>query len=830
MANNEKVNEKAQLTSLKKSKEFNEVFEKIIKGQKDINDKDKEYILLCAILLFRFYNNDNRYKSYFKLAYYIILKYSLLFNDFKPLYDISMQIGFYPICKVIIDQELITLDSITEVISQSVIKTKYVNQREKYIETLEQNNSIKILIENESNYLAYIAPTSFGKSSLIKDFITQNEFSKIAIIVPTKSLLIQTYNDIKKENLSYKLILHDEMFDKNEKFIGILTQERASRLLQKGTFFDVIFIDEAHNILKFNSDNSRGLILSRLIKLNEAKNKNQKVVYLSPLISNTQNLKLEKDQKIYSSEIKHNLKAEDIFLWEKNIVEIFDKFTGKYLKIQDQVGYFQYIKLNSQAKNFIYNFKPINIEKLAKNLYNELDETSLDVEIEKIIKTLEEEVHKIFYVNKYIRKGIVYIHGKMPNLIKEYLEYSFKQNNKLKYIIANKVILEGINLPIDTLFITSTRYLDGKELTNLIGRVNRLNYVFKENDLKKLNPKIHFLNHNDYQGSASARNKIELLRNHDFKDVIENPLLYEYDIDLLTFSKNDYETKEEVKERRRIKDQNIIKSTDFLINGTQNFSQEENIYKYFVENNIDEFYNDFEAVVPIISEKIEFSKVDRNWNNYNLIEKIYELFILKLDDKIKDYEIERLKNLSAQRYYIYFIEKVQKQSLKQNISMTLHYFKEKAKSFDPYLFIGKSYGEEIRYSNIYNSNKFKDTVYVNLRGKSDEILVNLSIVKLKIEEDFVSFKLNKLIVFLYDFDLISKKDYYNYVYGTDNEELIKLAKLGLSLNIVNKLLEDKQFGNLTVDENGNLVSNNIFNEYIKHQPELFKFEVNKYLQ
>lgn len=830
MANNEKINEKAQLTSLKKSEEFNIVFEKIIRGEKDINDKDKEYILLCAILLFRFYNSDNRYKSYFKLAYYIILKYSLLFNDFRPLYDISMQIGFYPICKVIIDQELITLDSISEVISQSVVKTKYVNRREKYVETLEQNNSIKKLIENESNYLAYIAPTSFGKSSLIKDFITQNDFLKIAIIVPTKSLLIQTYNDIKKENLSYKLILHDEMFDENEKFIGILTQERASRLLQKGTFFDVIFIDEAHNILKFNSDNSRGLILSRLIKLNQAKNKNQKVVYLSPLISNTQNLKLEKDQKIYSSEIKHNLKAEDIFLWERNIVEIFDRFTGKYLKVKEQIDYFQYIKSNSQAKNFVYNFKPINIEKLAKNLYDELNETSLDVEIEKIIKTLEEEVHKIFYVNKYIRKGIVYIHGKMPNLIKEYLEYSFKQNDKLKYIIANKVILEGINLPIDTLFITSTRYLDGKELTNLIGRVNRLNYVFKENDLKKLNPKIHFLNHNDYQGTASVRNKIELLRNHNFKDIIENPLLYEYDIDLLTFSKNDNETKEEVKERRRIKDQNVIENTDFLINGTVNFSQEENIYKYFIENNIDEFYNDFENVVSIIIEKIEVFKADSNWNNYNLIEKIYELFILKLDDKIKDYEIERLKNSSAQRYYIYFIEKVQKQSLKQNISMTLHYFKEKANSLDPYLFIGKSYGEEIRYSNIYNSNKFKDTVYVNLRGKSDEILVNLSIVKLKIEEDFVSFKLNKLIVFLYDFDLISKKDYYNYVYGTDNEELIKLAKLGLGLNIVNKLLEDKQFGNLTVDENGNLVSNSIFDEYIKHQPELFKFEVNKYLQ
>lgn len=821
--------EKHQLTSLNDSVEFVKVFEKIILNDKNLVDTEKEYILLCAMLFFTVYNNDNRYRSYFKLAYYIILKYSLIFKDFRPLYDISMQIGFYPICKVIVDENLIELESISEIISQSIVKSKYVNEREKYIETLEQKSSIEKLNLNDSKYIGYVAPTSFGKSSFIKDFILKNNFSKIGIIVPTKSLLIQTYNDIKKEKLSYKLILHDEMFDKHEKFIGILTQERATRLLQKGTFFDVLFIDEAHNILKFNSNNSRGLILSRLIKQNESKNPNHKVIYLSPLIDNIQNLKLEKDQKVFSSEIKHNLKCEDIFLWENNTSEIFDRFTGKYFKLKSEISYFEYIKSNSQSKNFIYNFKPIYIEKLAENLYQEIQEIVMDLEIEKIIITLEKEVHKSFYVNKYIKKGIVYIHGKIPNLIKEYLEYKFKENNKLKYIIANKVILEGINLPIDTLFITSTTYLEGKELTNLIGRVNRLNYVFKENNLEKLNPKIHFLNKVDYQDNASVRNKIKLLRNHSFKDIVENPLLYEYNIDSFSFSKNDNETKEEVKERRRLRDQKIINDTSFLTINSSKFTVNQKIERYFIENNIDDFYYDLQYVIPIIKNKIDNFQDDDDWKESDLVTKIYYLFIHDLENKIKDYEIERLKNPSAQKYYNFYIEIIQKQSLHQNIMMTFDYFKKKAKTSDPLLFIGKSYGEIIKYSDIYNDNKYKDTVYVNLNGKSDDKLINLSIVKLKIEEDFVSFKLNKLIVFLYDFNLISLSEYNNYVYGTDNEELIKLARLGLSLNIVNKLLEDQQFENLKLDENGNLISNNIFDEYIKHQPELFKFEVNKYL-
>lgn len=151
--------EKLQLTSLKDSDEFIKVFEKIILNDKKIIDRDKEYILLCAMLFLTAYNNDNRYRSYFKIAYYIILKYSLIFKDYRPLYDISMQIGFYPICKVIVDENLIELESISEIISQTIVKSKYVNEREKYIETLEQKSSIEKLTLTDSNYIGYVAPT-----------------------------------------------------------------------------------------------------------------------------------------------------------------------------------------------------------------------------------------------------------------------------------------------------------------------------------------------------------------------------------------------------------------------------------------------------------------------------------------------------------------------------------------------------------------------------------------------------------------------------------------------------------------------------------------------
>lgn len=823
------MSEKAQLTALKNSTEFNTTFSKLLINDDSLSSLEKEYILLCSLLFLKVYNNDRRFRNYFKIGYYIILKYSLLFNDYRPLFEISMQIGFYPICKTIINKGLITIESLSELISYKIINNKFENPRERYLETLEQNIASHDLLISETSNLLYIAPTSFGKSSLIKDFILNGTYSKIGIIVPTKSLLVQTYKDIKELNLEFKLITHDEMYNGEEKFIGILTQERATRLLRKNIAFDILFIDEAHNIFRYNKQNSRGILLARLIEANQAINNQHKVIYLSPLIDDPNNIKLENTRELTSAVVKHNLKSEDIFLLENENVSIYNRFTNEYRSLNKRINFIEYILLNAEMKNFIYNFRPKNIEELAKELYENIAQSIEDSSINLIVSTLANEVHENFYVNKYLGKGIVYIHGKIPNQIKEYLEFKFKTIRNLKYIIANKVILEGINLPIETIFVTSTSYLDGKDLVNLIGRVNRLNYVFQEENLQKLNPKIHFLSVLRYQGAYSMINKIELLRNHSFKDKLENPLLSSYDIDKLDFSKTEHLTKEEVKERRRENDNIIKENTKFLIDNRENQTLLIRIKKYFIENSFEEFYTDIDNVITQILINSKFSK-NEEWNNLNLVQKIVEIFINNNLDNIKDYEIERLKNPAAQNYYNFYLTTTLKQSLKQNIISTFQYLRSKSRTLDPYMFIGKSYGEVIRYSDIYNSQIYKDTVYVNLAdNKSDEVLINLSIIKLKIEEDFVSYKLNKLIVFLYDFDLISEDEYLIHIYGTTNRELIKLVRLGLVPSVVHKIIEDGQSQNLKLTAFGNLEANSEFLQYLNLQNDLFKFEIQKYL-
>ncbi|RXJ96098.1 DNA helicase [Malaciobacter molluscorum] len=829
-----KRSEKQQLTKLKDSNEFTNIYYKLIREDSNISREEQEFILLSAILFFNFYDNDKRFKSFFKLAYYIILKYSKVFNDFKPLYDISIQIGFFPICNLLVNDKKIELENISSIISFNIMQSKFVNEREHYIETLEQYNSAKKLLDSNSNTLAYIAPTSFGKSSLISTFLLQKRFLKIGIIVPTKSLLIQTFKNIKKLRLDYKIILHDEMYNNQDKFIGVLTQERATRLINKGGYFDILFIDEAHKIFEYRKDNSRGLILSRLIKLNKMKNNNQKVIYLSPLIEDINNLKLSDVEIIDSYEVKYNLKCEDIFLFKNNQVNQYDRFTGKYLQppIEKRINEFKYIKRYSKNKNFLFHYSPFKIELIANELINQdiFQDIEIDDDIQKIIYTLKNEVHEDFYINSTILKGIIYIHAKMPNIIKEYLEYQFNKIDKFKYIIANSVILEGINLPIDNLFIMSTDYQNGKDLINLIGRVNRLNYVFEEKKLNKLISDIHFVIIERYKERSNMENKIKLLREHSFTDIIFNPLMNNYDINDLKLQKTKKETKEEVIQKRQKLDEEIIEKTKYILE-KNNLSLEDKIKKYFIENNIDEFYSNFNEVVNKIVKKIRRFKTHPRFKNTDLLMKIYSIFVWKIEQYISDFEIERLKNKKARNYYLNYLEKTQTLPLKNNIQSTFEYFKEKAESNDSLLFIGKTFGEIKRESPNYESNEYLQKVYVDLfKYRNDnKKLINLSIAKLKIEEDFVSFKLNKLINFLYDFELISESEYNINTYGTDDEKLINFSKMGLNVNIISKLIKDKQYANLKLDENGNFIPINDFLSYLESQPELFKFEVKKYL-
>lgn len=207
----------------------------------------------------------------------------------------------------------------------------------------------------------------------------------------------------------------------------------------------------------------------RAIKLCKDRNAECQVIFLSPFINDVRNLKMGSVNEIDEQRITFNIKEPNIFVRCKDgAVEIYDRFYGTFYDIGKSEDGFEYIKNNQKKKNFIFINTPPKIEAFAEELYKNTDEIMLDHELTELKKILSEYVHPDFNIIRYLSHGILYLHAKMPDQIKEYLEYQFKTNQKIRYLVANVVIMEGINLPIDCLFICNVWNMTSSALKNLI--------------------------------------------------------------------------------------------------------------------------------------------------------------------------------------------------------------------------------------------------------------------------------------------------------------------------------------------------------------------------
>lgn len=792
---------------------YNSAIEKLTIAPNQLDQNEKTFLLTVALILLRKYERDQRLTSFVELAYFIILKYSLVFKDYDPLYDFSVNIGYYPIAQAITDLKQIQFNNISSSLIPNLIDDGF--EKDSIIETYAQKHTRNEILKSNSKDICYIAPTSFGKSGIILEHITANweTAKRVAVIVPTKSLLMQTYRAIRSKGFDTKIMIHDEMYNNEDRFIAILTQERALRLLDKqNIFFDCLYIDEAHLLLERDS---RSILLSRLIKLNRQRNKDSVIIYLSPLVTNTSNLIMDESQIIFEQRIKLNIKEPEYFEYCKNgEVLKYNRFIDKFMPIGRSGNMFDYIRQNATEKSFCYLYAPRKIEQFAEQLSN-VGSTIIESEqLREVVRNLKEYVHDEFYAIEYLQKGIIYLHGKMPDNVKEYLEYKYSQIPDLQFIIANKVILEGINLPISSLFILNGTNLYGKDLTNLIGRVNRLDQVFTQPPrLDLLMPKVHFVNSDEYnRKNGNFENKIRLLRSSVFEDKVKNPILDNFNWD--NAAKNN-DNDEKCKE--------IIKNEELFFSDSNDPIQE--LKRKMIALGMNNIYTITDELCQTILGKIDRIKNHPKRHERHFLERLHYLFIWHCEESIVDDEFARLKNDKAIAYYKMFFNN-RKKSLKEKIAREVAYFKRRISEGDSLMYIGESYGEQpytLTGRNSYHN------VYVDLSRKTNRQLVNIAIVKQKVEEDFVSFKLRMFFQLMLDYFILSEDEYYEIIYGTTDRKKIHLVKTGLTINLINRLENDDQLKNIIIDKNGNLVTNHKFDTYLKDADDFYRFELNRIL-
>ena len=781
---------------------FSDVIKKLY-TKKILDEKEIEYILGCVILLLNKYNqSDNR--ELFELAYNIVLRYSINSGDYNPLYYVSCNYGFYPTVRFINSKDLLNKITINDALIDFKLE-KYKN--ESYIETFEQYKTRREIVNSEKGNISFIAPTSSGKSSIIVQHLKRHlDLKKALIIVPTKSLITQTYMDLRKSIHDRKIINHDSMYKNEDIFVGVVTQERAARMLENSNVsIDVIYVDEAHNIF---CNDPRNILLSRVIKLCKKRNQNLQTIYLSPFVIDSQNLLPNNENNIDEQRICFNIKEPDIYEFRKDgAVVSYDRFSNNFYDIGNCADWYEYVRTHAQKKNFFFVNSPKKIENLAKELYQNTDQITDISKITELQNVIRQSVHPDFRIIKYLEHGIIYLHAQMPDQIKEYLEYQFKTNDSIKYMIANSVILEGINLPIDTLFIFDLWNMNNSKLLNLFGRVNRLNNVFdiENGNLDMLLPKIHFINSEFYR--FEMKNKIFKLYSEQNDEVL-NPTLRNCSLKGLSNQKREKEEK---------------KNAEIL--------EQENLYFTEPKDDVDKLRRDL-----IVSGMNQLVAVDRSnvriiMNRLATIDSSRPLINIVSDVFTREVEVidpafSRLKNDAAVKYYTYFIKASKTENLAALLNSQFKFYKTRERERNYYMYVGKTYGES---TGPYIGDDQRGKVYIDLREKSQEELINLLIVKTKVEQDFIGFQYNRAVDFLHDNHYIDDEKYNIEVYGTTNEMKIRLLSLGIPINLLNMLSDNEQIQNVYVNSYGNLMGNRQLERFYTEQDDYTKYEMTKYI-
>ena len=439
---------------------------------------------------------------------------------------------------------------------------------------------------------------------------------------------------------------------------------------------------------------------------------------------------------------------------------------------------------------------------------------------------MKDIVHPKFKLIEFLSKGILYLHGRLPNNIRNYLLKCFRDDASIKHLIANSVILAGMNMPIDSLFFISG-FSATNELINLVGRVNRLNEIFSNNgELNKILVPVHFVELDSYPQNRNGQLKktVESLRSN-IKDSVKNPLLENSEV-----NKSNLENSEKI----LALESNIVNDFDnpsFISRLTRSGAQQLLNYTELGLIKLEKIINETEII----------HNADNVYKEILLKVKevFFDNFVNEGDDRAIDYRyfhpnnnVKRLRFEPTINYYSVFIPSSYS-PLKDRVNNLVSYWKDILSSSSDHdknvmQYVGSQFGEKAYQSDDYNDSRAK--VYIDLNDyKTREYdMYNIAIIKLQTDDEFVDFEIGLLVNSLREFNIISDDLYNLFMFGTNDIKELQISQLGLSKNLYNTLKKDNQIQNIEFDDFYNPRANHHLREYILSKQGIEKFELEQY--
>lgn len=343
---------------------------------------------------------------------------------------------------------------------------------------------IEILNQIKNNDALIIsAPTSFGKTFCIFEYIARNFPKNIVLIVPTLALVDEYVKRVIKKYQGmfskYKIHIHiDEErtydFDQNNIFIithDRVVQESAYGMIEK---IDLLVIDEVYK-LETDPQNDRVLVLN--MAYYHLAQKSKKYVLLAPFIKAVEDIEeLEKRPAFYNTTYSPVVN-------EVRTVNIL-RHDDRYSECQQLLA-----KIRSDEKTLIYFptvtgiYKYVNEFVVKEPMIDELDET-----VKYFMEWAKEEIHEDWSVIKAMERGYLIHNGQIPIGTRLFQLDFYESSEIYNRLLCTSTLLEGVNTTAKNMIITKPSRMSNKnnnnadftafDFYNLVGRTGRLNKHF----------------------------------------------------------------------------------------------------------------------------------------------------------------------------------------------------------------------------------------------------------------------------------------------------------------------------------------------------------------
>lgn len=532
---------------------------------------DKEFIDILRFIdiLSNSVESESRNKAY-SLISLLHQRYKRDTNYLRIAYAVFIKLGLFVACELLTYEAELPFDREFE--ENLKRKTHITPDGNKLFTDSQYELFTKLYV---SNSFSFSGPTSMGKSFLIQKFIEKQIIDKkvntLVIIVPSRALIMQfsqelnaEFGDLLKRN-NFRIFTNSNItkiikVEDAVKYVFVLTPERLHSYLSQNDnpIIDILFVDEAH---KLASNDSRSITEYSAIDIALEKNPKMKLFFSSPNIANPEvflELFNRFDDNSFSTIEAPVAQNFYVLNTDKSSIEYIETETkteilNNSLECPKDILTSIYKIGKKEQSNIIYCTSPdkaLDSAREFSNLISDVDEDCLCKEVIRARKILKEYIHKDYFLREFLKKGIAYHHGKLPQIVRNIVEELFR-HKKIKFLFCTSTLLEGVNLPAKNMFIIPGMRMFKASLDknnenaplkiidfwNLAGRAGRFKKEFSGNVFCYQNSKndvgIRTLKKEQVEVIPLIQNKVEkklnkievLLRNGDIDSDKEQKIL-----------------------------------------------------------------------------------------------------------------------------------------------------------------------------------------------------------------------------------------------------------------------------------------------------------------